>query len=47
MSSDMKVAAAVQKRLLPRELPEPPGYSLAALYQPAGEIVGAMSGWTT
>lgn len=38
-SSDHDVAAALQRVLLPPELPDVPGWGMATLYEPAGETV--------
>lgn len=37
---EIEEARAIQKRLLPEELPQPPGYQLAAAWQSAGTVGG-------
>lgn len=37
---ELRVATLIQQNFLPRELPEPPGWKLGALYLPAREVGG-------
>src|SRR5919109_62114 len=40
IEQELEVARLIQQRFLPHELPEPPGWHVAAYYQPAREVGG-------
>jgi len=40
IEQELRMAREIQRSLLPKTLPELPGYDMAAYYQPAGEVLG-------
>jgi serine phosphatase RsbU (regulator of sigma subunit) len=40
LETELRLAASIQQELLPRELPQPPGVSLAARHHPSREVGG-------